>query len=223
MGDGGGFNFAGTQQPKPGTAKPVESPEMVQLRRQLELLQQQNAAEKQKQELAKSAMPELTYNPIEETVGPDGKKTIGIRKEFQLGGPEEFITKERERMGLEKASGLDQLRQEQAMREAQQRASMSTRFGMKGGPSALSKYSMRDAMLARQGLLGQQAKMGAEFESNAEKMRKATEEKNLDTLMKSVTGVEQFNLDKWKKMKDVEASKMQADATRASGGGGTKK
>ena len=222
MGDGG-FNFAGAQRPKPGTAQPVESPEMVQLRQQLELLKQQNEAERKKQELAKSAMPELTYNPIEETVGPDGKKTIGIRKEFQLGGPEEFITKERERLGLEKAAGLDQLRQEQAMREAQQRASMSTRFGMKGGPSALSRYSMRDAMLARQGLLGQQAKMGAEFESNAEKMRKATEEKNLDTLMKSVMGVEQFNLDKWKKMKDVEAAKMQAEATRASGGGGTKK
>jgi hypothetical protein len=222
MGDGG-FNFAGAQRPKPGTAQPVESPEMVQLRQQLELLKQQNEAERKKQELAKSAMPELTYNPIEETVGPDGKKTIGIRKEFQLGGPEEFITKERERLGLEKAAGLDQLRQEQAMREAQQRASMSTRFGMKGGPSALSRYSMRDAMLARQGLLGQQAKMGAEFESNAEKMRKATEEKNLDTLMKSVMGVEQFNLDKWKKMKDVEASKVQAEATRASGGGGGKK
>ena len=75
---------------------------------------------------------------------------------------------------------------------------------------------MRDAMLARQGLLGQQAKMGAEFESNAEKMRKATEEKNLETLISSVTGVEKFNLDRWKKLKDVEASKAQAEATRAS-------
>jgi hypothetical protein len=222
MGDGGGFNFGNPQRPSGNQPQTADTAEMAQLRQQLELLRQQNEAERKKQELAKSAMPELTYNPIEETVGPDGKKTIGIRKEFQLGGPEEFITKERERMGLEKAAGLDQLRQEQAMREAQQRASMTTRFGMKGGPSALSKYSMRDAMLARQGLLGQQAKMGAEFESNAEKMRKATEEKNLDTLMKSVTGVEQFNLDKWKKMKDVEASKVQAEATRAAGGGGKK-
>lgn len=223
MGDGGGFNFGGPQRPSGSQSQPADTAEMAQLRQQLELLRQQNEAERKKQELAKSAMPELTYNPIEETVGPDGKKTIGIRKEFQLGGPEEYIAKERERLGLEKAAGLDQLRQEQAMREAQQRASMATRGGFRGGASPLAKYSMRDALSARQGLLGQQAKMGAEFESNAEKMRKATEEKNLDTLMKSVSGVEQFNLDRWKKMKDVEASKTQAEATRAAGGSGSKK
>jgi hypothetical protein len=164
----------------------------------------------------------LQYNPIEEIVGPDGKKTIAIRKEFQMGGPEEFITRERERFGLEKAAGLDQLRQEQAMREAQQRASMATRFGMKGGPSPLSRYSMKDALMARQGLLGQQAKMGAEFESNAEKMRNAVKEANLKTLMESVRGVNEFELEKWKKQKEVEASKNSAEAARISGGGGGK-
>jgi hypothetical protein len=165
---------------------------------------------------------QLKYNPIEETVGPDGKTTIGIRKEFQLGGPEDYIAKERERLGLEKATGLDQLRQEQAQKEAQQRAMMATRGGLRGGASPLAKYSMKDALSARQGLLGQQAKMGAEFESNAEKMRKATEEANLKTLLESVQGVNQFELEKWKKQKDVEASKNQAEATRAAGNSGKK-
>lgn len=224
MGDGGGFNLGAANQPSQNQQpQQADSAEMQALRRQIELLQQQNAAERQRQELAKSAMPELTYNPIEETVGPDGKKTIGLRKEFQLTGPEEFIGKERERLGLEKAAGLDQLRQEQAMKEAQQRASMATRGGLKGGMSVLGRYSMRDALAAQQGLLGQQAKQSAEFESGAEKMRKATEEKNLENLIKGVSGVETFNLERWKKMKDVEASKLQADAARAAGGSGSKK
>lgn len=211
--------------PKNTGPKEQQAPnqEMEALQQQIALLQQQNAAEQRKQELARTAMPELTYNPIEETTGPDGKKTIGLRKEFQLAGPEDYIARERERLGLEKASGLDQLRQEQAQREAQNRASMMTRFGMKGGPSPLSRYSMRDALAARQGLLGQQARQSAEFESGAEKMRKATEEKNLENLIKGVAGVESFNLERWKKMKDVEASGKQAEATRAAGGSGGKK
>ena len=224
MGDGGGFNFgAGNRPSQPSTAQPM-TPEQIQaLQQQVSLQNQQMEAMRKQQELEKKALPELTYNPIEETVGPDGKKTIGLRKEFQLGGPEQFISKERERLGLEKASGLDQLRQEQAMKEAQQRAQMTTRGGLRGGMSALGKYSMRDALAAQQGLLGSQARQAAEFESGAEKMRKATEEKNLENLIKGVSGVEEFNLARWKKMKDVEASKMQADATRAAGGGGGKK
>ncbi|NBV51621.1 hypothetical protein EBR78_10455 [bacterium] len=222
MGDYGSGGGGGVPQGAT-PASQADSQDVINLKKQLELLQQQNEAERRKQELAKSAMPELTYNPIEETVGPDGKKTIGLRKEFQLGGPEDYIAKERERLGLEKAMGLDQLRQEQAQKEAQQRAMMATRGGLRGGASALTKYSMRDALAARQGLLGSQARQASEFESNAEKMRKATEEKNLENLLKGVSGVEQFNLERWKKMKDVEASKNQAEATRAAGGSGSKK
>jgi hypothetical protein len=196
--------------------------EIAALQQQIALLQQQNAAQAQQQQLARTELPELTYNPIEETVGPDGKKTIALRKELQLTGPEAFIERERQRLEMEKAGGLDQLRQEQAQKEAQQRAMMMTRGGLKGGASPLARYSMRDALAARQGLLGQQAKMGAEFESAAEKMRKATEERNINELGRAITGVETFNLERWKKMKDVEASKTQAEATRAAGQGGKK-
>jgi hypothetical protein len=191
--------------------------EDVKRRAELQALEERLRAEQRAQQ---SNMPELTYNPIEETVGPDGKKTIALRKELQLTGPEAFIERERQRFEMEKAGGLDQLRQEQAQREAQQRAMMMTRGGLKGGASPLARYSMRDALAARQGLLGQQAKMGAEFESAAEKMRKATEERNINELGRAIEGVEKFNLERWKKMKDVEASATQAQATREAGQGG---
>jgi len=191
--------------------------EDIKRRAELQALEERLRAEQRAQQ---SNMPELTYNPIEETVGPDGKKTIALRKELQLTGPEAYIERERQRLEMEKAGGLDQLRQEQAQREAQQRAMMMTRGGLKGGASPLARYSMRDALTARQGLLGQQAKVGAEFESAAEKMRKATEERNINELARAIQGVETFNLERWKKMKDVEASATQAQATREAGQGG---
>ena len=187
-----------------------------------EEIRRQAAERLRKESEAALSSLQLKYNPIEETVGPDGKKTIGIRKEFQLTGPEQYITRERERLGHETAAGLDQLRQEQAMREAQQRAQMTSRGGLRGGMSALGRYSMRDALAARQGLLGKQAQQAAEFESGAEKLRKGTEEANLKTLLESVKGVNEFELEKWKKQKEVEASKYSAEAARAGGGGGGK-
>lgn len=199
--------------------EPTVEQQNASLRQQLQLMQQQNAAEAQRQELEKTKLPQLTYNPV----GKDLRTgRISLRPELQLTGPEQYIARERERLEMEKAGGLDQLRQEQAQKEAQQRAMMMTRGGLKGGASPLARYSMRDALAARQGLLGQQAKVGAEFESGAEKMRKATEERNINELARAIQGVETFNLERWKKMKDVEASGKQADATRAAGQGGKK-
>ena len=226
MGDGGGFNFNPASAPnKPAsTVTPMSPEEIAALQQQIELQNQQLEQERKKQELAKSAMPELTYNPIEETVGPDGKKTIGLRKEFMLQGPEAYISREKERLGVEQGQQLDALQQAQAQQMAQQRASMASRGGLRGAnPMLLSRYSMRDALAGQQGLLAQKAKQAAELESGGEKLRMATGEKNLENLIKGVSGVEQFNLERWKKMKDVEASKTQAEATRQAGGSGSKK
>ena len=104
-----------------GQPRPTMSPEEIAaLQQQIELQNQQLEQERKKQELAKSAMPELTYNPIQETVGPDGKKTIGLRPEFMLQGPEAYISREKERLGTEQAQALDQLQQSQAQQLAQQ-------------------------------------------------------------------------------------------------------
>ena len=191
--------------------------ELELLRQQLQIMQQQNEAERQKQELARTSMPELTYNPIVETTGPDGKKTIGLREELQLRSPEEFITAERSRFGQQKAADLDQLRQEQAQQEAQQRSAMTTRFGLRGGPSPLARYSMREALGSRQRLLGSQAAQEAEFGSKAEQLRSEARAKQVGLLGGAIKDVEKFNLDRWMKQKEVEAAKVQAQATREAG------
>lgn len=170
-----------------------------------------------------NAGPQLTYNPIEETVGPDGKKTFGLRKELQLEGPEKFVQAERERLGQQQALSLDDLQKQRSQIEAQQAGALS-RFGLRGGNRALmSRYSMRDALMARQGLGRQFQTQAGELEAKGMQLGRETQAKNIEALGKAIGGVEQFNLEKWKKQKDVEASKTQAEATRAAGGGGGKK
>lgn len=183
----------------------------------------EEAAEAQIQkelQLQKQNMPELTYNPIVETVGPDGKKTIGLREELQLRSPEEFIGKEQERLGLEQAQAQDALNRQMMQQQAQQRASAMSRGGVRGGTGAMDRYSMREAMLARQGLAGQGMKQKAEFASKAEDLRSQAQKEKVGLLGGAIKDVEAFNLDRWKKLKDVEASKYQAQATREAGRGG---
>lgn len=214
----------GNQPAKKETPAPMSADQILALQQQIDLQNQQLAQEKQKQELAKTSMPELTYNPIEETVGPDGKKTIGLRKEFQLEGPEGYIKSERERLAGEQAGAADTLQQQIQQQQASQRAQMASRGGMRGGNAALlGRFSMRDALMGQQQLGRQAATQRGELEAKGYELGQNIKEKNLGNLLKSVGGVEQFNLDRWKKMKDVEASKAEADATRAAGGSGGKK
>lgn len=219
MGDNGNFQM-GQQQPQGDAPKQMTPAEIQQMQMQLQLQQQQLEQERQKQELAKSAQPELTYNPIVETTGPDGKKTIGLREELQLRSPEEFITAEKGRIGLAQTQAQDMLNRQMMQQQAQQRAAAMSRGGVRGGTGALDRFSMREAMLGKQGLAGQGMKQQAEFASKAEQLRNEARAKQVGLLGGAVKDVEQFNLERWKKMKDVEASKAQAEATRAAGGGG---
>lgn len=186
-------------------------------------LNAQNEALKKQIELQKQSAQDLAgmqlqYNPIEETVGPDGKKTIGLRPEFQLQGPEKYISAERERLKGQQASDLDKMMQTQQQQEAQARANLSTRGGLKGAnPMLLNRYSMRDAMLGQQGLLQKGAEQSAELESKGQQLTSATQEANLKNLLSSATAVNQFNLEKWKKQKEVEAAKYSAQATAQAG------
>ena len=160
--------------------------------------------------------PKLTYDPI--TKGPDGK--IGLREEFQLEGPEKFLEAERGRLSQEQAGAADTLQQQIAQQQAQQRAQMASRGGMRGGNQALlSRFSMRDALMGQQNLGRQAATQRGELESKGYSLGQAVKEKNLQNLMGSVKDVEAFNLEKWKKQKEVEAAKITADATRNPPGG----
>jgi len=160
----------------------------------------------------------LTYNPIQETVGPDGKKTYSLIDELKIKGPEEYLAKERERMGLEQAGNLDLLNRNMATQEAQQRANLATRGGLKGAnPNLLSRFSMRDAMLGQQGLMGKSAQQAAELESGGAKMAQDIQAKNVGLLGGAMKDIETFNLEKYKQQKAVEAAKIQAQATRDAG------
>jgi hypothetical protein len=207
-----GMNPNSSESPTPMTPEEVQN------------LMNQNSALQTSLDLQKKqydAGPNLTYNPIQETVGPDGKKTYSLINELQIKGPEDYLAKERARMGLEQAGNLDVLNRNAATQEAQQRANLATRGGLKGAnPNLLSRFSMRDAMLGQQGLMGKSAQQAAELESKGAEMAAATQKANVGLLGGAMKDVETFNLEKYKQQKAVEAAKNQADATRQAGSSG---
>jgi hypothetical protein len=192
-------------QPQTMDQSPRSDGKIEELTRQLEEQKKKN------QELSDL---KLQYNPIVETEGPDGKKTIGLREELQLRGPEEFIKAEEARQGLSEAQALDQMNRQMMQQQAQQRATAASRGGLRGGTGAMDRYSMREALLAKQGITGQSMKQRAELASTAEQLRRQAREQQVGLLGGAIKDVEQFNLEKWKKQKEVEAAKMQAQAAR---------
>lgn len=218
------FGNKPTNKPKQPTAEEVAQ-QNAALEQQLK--QQQMLAEKERLKAAEFERklkegPQLKYNPIEETVGPDGKKTVSLRRELLMEGPEKFVQSERERLRQQQMLGLEDLQRQVAQQEAQQQGRLA-QFGMKGGNRALmGRYSMRDALMARQGLGRQFQTQAGELEAKGLQLGRETQASNIAALGKAIAGVEQFELEKWKKAKDVEASKMQAEATRAAGSGGKK-
>lgn len=159
-------------------------------------------------------MPELKYNPIEETVGPDGKKTISLRKELMMEGPEKFVQSERERLRTQQMLGKSDLSQQIAQQQAQQQGRLA-QYGLKGGNRALmGRYSMLDALKAQQGLGRQYQQQTGELEARGMQLGRETQASNIAGLGKAIAGVEQYELEKWKKAKDVEASRYTAQATR---------
>lgn len=225
---GAGWGTGSLGQPTPQQQPRQPTPEELQAQLQQAQLQLQIQQAKAAQEQARAAEferklkegPELTYNPIEK--GADGE--IKLRKEFQMEGPEKFIEAERGRLGTEQAAAADELQRQMAQQQAQARSQMASRGGMRGGSQALlQRFSMRDALMGRQSQGREFQRQRGELEAKGYSLGQAIKEKNLQNLMGSVKDVEQFNLRKWEKAKEVEASKMQADATRAAGGGGSKK
>lgn len=207
--------------PKPPTPEEIAAQKAAADMQEAQLREAQAKAARFEAEL--KAGPELKYNPIEEIEGPDGKKTVQLRKELQMAGPEAFVQSERERLRQQQLLGKSDLDKQLAQQQAQQQGRLA-QFGMKGGNRALmGRFSMRDALMAQQGLGRQYQQQTGELEAKGMQLGRETQAKNIEALGRAIGGVEQFNLEKWKKAKDVEASKAQAEATRASGGGGGKK
>jgi hypothetical protein len=163
----------------------------------------------------------LTYNPIEKTVGPDGKETIGLRKEFQMEGPEKYLEAERTRLGQEQTGAADTLQQQIAQQQAQARANLSTKGGLKGAnPMLLQRYSMMDAMKGMQTQGRDFQSMKSELESKGQALGQDIKAKNLSNLMDEVKRIEDFNLNKYKGLQEQLSAKDMAAAIRSGGGGG---
>lgn len=225
MGDGvtPGMLGPSSQQPK----KPMTEEEMNQsvaeakykADMQEQQLREANAKNSKLQQKIDEG-PKLQYNPIETITGPDGKKTIQLRKELQMAGPEAYVQSERERLRSQQALGLDDLQKQIAQQQAQQQGRLA-QYGMKGGNRALmGRYSMRDALMAQQGLGRQFQTQAGELEARGMQLGRETQAANIAALGKGIQGVEQFELEKWKKAKEVEASKYQAEASRPQDTGG---
>lgn len=208
-------NITNTGQPgdtKTFTKEEIEAQQMAAAMQEAQLREAQAKAARFEAEL--KAGPELKYNPLEEIEGPDGKKTVQLRKEFQIEGPEKYIQAERERLQKQQMLGLDDLQRQLAQQQAQQQGRLA-QYGMKGGNRALmGRYSMKDALMARQGLGRQFQQQAGELEAKGMLAGMEAQQKRVGLLGQAVKDVEQFNLDKWKQQKAVEAAQYQAQATR---------
>lgn len=194
-----------------------------QLQLQLAQAQAQQAASAAAQAEAERKLkegPQIKYNPI--TEGPNGE--FSLAESFKDKGPGALIEAERQRLGQQEMAQKDDLGSMLSQNLANQRASMTTRGGLKGQNAALlGRFNMRDALLAQQKLGQQQAGARSDLESRGMQLQRESDLRNLENLGKGAYYVNAFELDKWKKNKEVEASKAQADATRSAGGGGGKK
>lgn len=184
-------------------------------------------AQKRAEEIIKQRQLEdlqLTYNPLVETRGPRlGQSVLGLRPELMLEGPEKYLESERARLSQEQAGAADTLQQQIAQQQAQQQAQMMARGGLRGtNPALLSRFSMKEALMGQQKLGQQAATQRGELESKGYSLEQAIKEKNLETLKDAMKSVEQFNLEKWKKQKEVEAAKLQSQATVAAANRPTK-
>lgn len=186
---------------------------------QLKSQMETEARQVQQEEFANQSKKEveglkLQYSPVEEVVGPDGKKTIQLRKELQMAGPEAYVQSERQRLAQQQMLGKSDLAQQLSQQQAQQQGRLA-QYGLKGGNRALlSRYSMQDALMAQQGLGRQYQQQAGELEKKGMELGRETQAANINTLGQGISGINQFELEKFKKMKEIEASKNMAQATR---------
>jgi hypothetical protein len=218
MADPAGAFIPGYGPPK--TPKQIEEDRQAQLSDlDFKYQEQKRLADIEREKAARferelAAGPQLTFNPIETTTDAEGKKSYSLIKELQLEGPEKFVQAERERLRGQQMLGLDDLQKQRSQIEAQQAGALA-KFGLRGGNRALmGRYSMRDALMARQGLGRQFQTQAGELESKGQQMAQDIRQKNVGLMGQAMKDIETFNLDKWKQQKAVEAARIQAQATR---------
>lgn len=197
--------------------------------------QAKNKAAREKEYQAGLKGPNLTYNPIQESyvdaqgnpvnpLTPGAKKKIGLRSEFQMSGPQNLIDTLMQQQGVEEQGLRNKAMEAATQGQAQAYAQQAMRGGARSGARAqLGRQSMLDLMKAQQGVSQMGAEGRAGILSKGEELKRQTEAGNLETLLKSVGSVNQFNLDKYKTKMGALAAERTADATRQAAQNSSKK
>lgn len=161
---------------------------------------------------------DLMYNPLQVVVGPNGERTTQLRKEFQARGGSSDLAQMLQEAGQQEAFGRDDAVMKAQMAADQARASSSMRGGIRGGNSALTqRASLRDMLMAQQGVSGQAMQNRNNLQSKARDVDTA----NASALYGAVGDVNKFYLAKRAQDKQVAAAKMNAQATRDANSGGS--
>jgi hypothetical protein len=190
-----------------------------------------------------AAGPQIEFNPISKKFyNAQGQQVEGVRNaagdlvapegatarnelaaEYQMAGGQSFLEKALAKQGLEEVAGKDQAALDAAQSQAQMRAQMASRGGFRSGNAQLAgRQSMRDLLMAKQSVGQKGAMTRAELGLKGNEMDREAQGYNIKNLLTQGENVNKFNLDKYKQQMAVEASKNQADATRAAGNSGKK-
>lgn len=153
---------------------------------------------------------------------PGETEEFDLRREFKLEVPEKFLEAQGAKIAGEEVQGREAANLQAAQGLANLRASMARGGIRQGSTGGLQRQSLRDIMLAQQGASGKAAQARLDLGVTGQNMRRETDQMNLKNLLAGVEGVNNFEMEKYKQQKAVEASQKQADATRAAASSGKK-
>lgn len=161
--------------------------------------------------------PTLKYNPVTQDIKTG---TIGLRKELQQQGATSSGLTQRllDQQAQSEMFGRDDAASRAMQASDQARAAASMRGGNRSGNTALmQRQSLRDQLMAQQDVSKQAMGNRFEIQSKGAAQDLAAINANANQLGTAITGVNQFNLEKYKTDAAKAAAKENADATRNSG------
>jgi hypothetical protein len=185
------------------------------------------------------AGPQLQYNPIKRMVKKadgttepvdanyvpkEGESIVGqLQDEYKMKGGDSITQALLQKQGLEESGAMDKANRQG--QQALQNANAS--LGMRGGLNQqnranLARSNMRDSLMANQDVAKQGMSQRMDIQNQGQQMNRDADKQNLGTLLTSIGGVNQFDLEKYKQQMAVQAANKQADATSHAGGGGKK-
>lgn len=230
-------------QPTPQVANGMTPEQMLAMQQQTQAAAAQNA---QMQQLLANitavgqAGPQLQYNPIKRMVKKadgslapvdanyvpkEGESIVGqLQDEYKMQGGDQITNALLQKQGMEEAGAMDKSNRQGQQALANANASLGMRGGLNQQNRAnLARSNMRDSLMANQDVARQGTAQRMDIQNQGQQLNREADKQNLSTLLTSIGGVNQFDLEKYKQQMAVQAADKQAAATRSAGGGGGKK